>query len=119
MPEPVGQNRLDSPPPAPPGMVRRVPDTPAPAGPMMGGDISQNTLPQAVIERAMMAERALKSMSEVAPSLTPLVAGLVDQLHAGVAGMLQGGGTAPQPPTAPSGMAGIMSMGAPPAAGAA
>ncbi len=117
-------SRLDSPPPAPSGVVRPAPPA-APAGAMMSGGsagINQNTLPQAVIERAMLVEQTLTSLSQVAPTLTPLVAGLIDQLRSGVSGALQGGGSGLQPPqpSIPGMGAGAMPPGAvQPAAGAA
>ena len=57
----------------------------------MGGAISSTTLPQALIERAMLAEQALTSLAQVSPDLTPLVAELVEKLRSGVSQKVQGG----------------------------
>jgi len=75
--------------------------------------VSSMTLPQAIIERAMLVEQVLQSLASVAPGLTPAVAQIIDLLRASVAGQLQGG-QSPMGMGAP-GTPGMGMMGAAPA----
>ncbi len=113
---PPSRISLDSPPPPAPGNVRRA-DPSVPASAAMGGAITSTTLPQALIERAMFVEDALKSLAQVSPNLTPLVAQLVEQLRSGVQQQIQGGGQGNQQP-GNAGLGGILQSlaagGAPP-----
>lgn len=122
--QPIPGSRLDTPPPMPPGMTRRIDQT-APAGTQMtpGMDAgSQNTLPQSIIQWGSSAEDALTAITKAAPDLTAPLAGVIDQIRKIVGGYLQSGGSAPQS-NAPQGLAGILaaagaqSGGAPPTAG--
>ncbi len=88
---PPSRISLDNPPPPARGNVRPA-DPAVPASAAMGGSITSATLPQALIERAMLAEQALTSLAQVDPRLTPLVATLVEQLRSGVQQQIQGGG---------------------------
>ena len=81
---------LDGPPPQAPGMTRRVVEPPMSS--MMGGapPISSATMPQAVIEKAMLVENSLTALARLAPTLTPIVAQMIDALRMNVAQAIQG-----------------------------
>lgn len=105
---------LDSPPPLPPGLRGGAPPAPAgvgqlaPPGGAPGGEGTQTA--QAVIERAMIAERVLTSMVDILPALAPVMDTILGQLRAGVVRALQAGqgspAGAPVPPAMMSGMPG-------------
>lgn len=105
--------RLDGPPPAPTGVMRRAPEPTVPAASAMGGTgagVASN-FPQAIIERAMLAEESLKSLAQILPDLMPVMAQMIDTLRAAVGGAVQGGPT-PNPAMGP--MAGMLSAPAQP-----
>lgn len=84
----------------------------APAMGMGANPLSSATLPQALIERAMLAEQALTELAQIAPSLVPTVAQMIDTLRTSVASQVQG---PQQPAAAPMGMMGPMMGAAQPA----
>lgn len=110
---PDSRRSLDGPPPAAPGNVKRVLDVPMAAS-MGASAISPATMPQALIEHAMLAEQVLTSLAKIAPSLTPMVAQIIETLRMNVAGLVQGGAQPNmgmgQPAPAPAGPGAVAPM---------
>jgi len=107
---------LDSAPPLPPNL-RPAPTAnaaqlagppPAPAeGGAPGGGVQG-----AVVERLMLAEKALRSAATILPELTPVIDDVVSRLRAG-AGRIVLGQAPPAPPNPVAQLMGAMGAGAP------
>jgi hypothetical protein len=102
---------LDSGPPLPPGMSQ------APAAPSMSGLAGQSGQPQAppggasglqsaIIQNLMLIEKALDSISSMAPGFAPYADQFRDQIRQ-VGGSLVSGMSQPQAPAPPSPLAAI------------
>lgn len=96
MPDPVGTQRLDGPPPPAQGVVRRVPPDPG-MGAMLGlPGVPPTANAEMLIGMAMEQEIKLRELAVLFPELAPLAAQFVDALRAAAQTRISSSGQ-PQP----------------------